>query len=213
MEELLRQYGYWMVIAGTLVQGDATAITAAFLAHRGIFSLTWVCTLLVLTTALENVVLYEIARTRGDAWAIGTDRMSRRIQTVLGWVRTRGIVLVVGSRFLLGLRAAAALACGIAHMPRAKYYWANLMGAVVWTTVMVIAGYSGGYVFSALAADFRRHELLVAMVLAAVVTIAVLWKTRGAEIVDLYGTTVMIERWAESGLSKRRKRMFRSSSK
>ncbi|MEO8098876.1 MAG: DedA family protein [Acidobacteriota bacterium] len=213
MEELLRQYGYWMVIAGTLVQGDATAITSAFLAHHGYFSLTWVCVLVTVTTMVENVVFYEIARWRGETLIQGTDKMSLHIQSVLGWVRTKGALLVIGSRFLVGLRAASALACGMSRMSRLKFFWSNLAGAVIWTGVMVGVGYSGGKLFSALATNFKRHELLMAGILAALVTIAVLWKTRGAEVVDLYETTVIIEKWAESGLKKRRKKKSRSSSK
>ena len=38
-EELIRQYGYWMVFGGTVLQGDATIIAAGFLAHRGYLNL------------------------------------------------------------------------------------------------------------------------------------------------------------------------------
>lgn len=191
------------------MEGDATVITAAFLAHRGYLNLTWVCVLAGLTTVVQNLALYELARRQGAALAEGTTRTALQIQKVLGWVRGRGALLLFASRFLLGVRSAAALACGVAKMPRALFFWSNLAGAVVWTVVMAAAGYSGGHLFTILVDDVKRHEWTVAGSLALAVTTTVLWKTRAAEVVDLTIAAGMIEGWAKSRLSKRRKRMSR----
>jgi len=206
IEELVRQYGYWMVAGGTLFEGDATVITAAFLAHRGYLNLAWVCVLAGLATVLQNIALYELARRRGGSLALGTNKTSLRVQKVLGWVRTRGALLLFVSRFLIGVRSAAALACGIAHMPRARFFWTNLAGAVTWTAVMGAVGYSGGHLFTIIVDDVKRHEWTVAAALAGTVTLTVLWKTRAADIVDLFGAAGMIETWAKSELLKHEKK-------
>ncbi len=195
MEELVRQYGYWMVVAGTVVEGDATVITAAFLAHRGYLSLLGVCLLAGITTVLENIALYEFALRRGSSLEQGSDKTSLRIHKVLGWVRTRGALLLFVSRFLIGIRSAAALACGIARMPRGTFFWSNLSGAIVWTIVMAAVGYSGGHLFTILVDDVKRHEWTVAAALAASVTVFMLWKTHASDIVDI---ATIIKRWPTS---------------
>lgn len=209
IEELVRQYGYWMVAGGTLVEGDATVITAAFLAHRGYLNLIWVCVLAGAATTLQNLALYELALRRGGSLAEGTGKTSLRIQRVLSWVQTRGALLLFASRFLLGIRSAAALACGVAKMSRARFFWTNLAGAVAWTGVMAAAGYSGGHLFTILVDDVKRHEWTVAAGLAVAITFGVLWKTRAAEVVDLTIAAGMIEGWAKSGFSKRKKKTSR----
>jgi membrane protein DedA with SNARE-associated domain len=198
IEELIRQYGYWMVAGGTLVEGDATLLAAAFLAHRGYLSLAWVCTLAGLTTVVQNHVMYELARRQGASLIEGTGKTSLRIQRVLGWVRARGALIVLASRFLLGVRSTAALACGIAQMPRRIFFWSNLVGAAVWTVAFAFAGYSGGHLFTLLVADVKRHEFTVAAGLAVVVTIGVLWKTHASDVVDQTIAAGMIEEWAKS---------------
>lgn len=177
-----------MVAGGTLVEGDATVITAAFLAHRGYLSLPWVCFVAGLMTTLQSLALYEIALRRGGAIAEGPSRTAQRIQRVLGWVRARGGLLLFASRFLLGVRSAAALACGVAGMPRARFFWTNLAGAAVWSAVFAAIGYSGGHLFTILVDDVQRYEWTIATLLAASVTVGVLWKTRAAEVVDLVVT-------------------------
>ena len=184
-----------MVAAGTIVEGDATVITAAFLAHRGYLSLLWVCLLAGVTTVVENVALYEVALRRDASLAQGTDKTSLRVQKVLGWVRTRGALLLFASRFLLGLRSSAALACGIARMPRSTFFWTNLAGAVAWTAAMAAAGYSGGHIFTILVDDVKRHEWTVAAVFTTSVTVFVLWKTHASDIVDI---ATIIKRWPTS---------------
>ena len=39
MHEQLLQYGYLLVFAGTILEGDATILAAAFLAHQGYLNL------------------------------------------------------------------------------------------------------------------------------------------------------------------------------
>jgi membrane protein DedA with SNARE-associated domain len=213
IEELIRQHGYWMVVFGTLFEGDATMLASSFLASRGYFNIYVVCWLVGITTTIQNQVLYEFARSRGPALAEGTGKMAIHIQKALGWIRKYGALLLFASRFMLGVRSTAGLACGIAQMPRGVFFWTNLAGAIVWTVAFGFAGYSGVSLLATLGADIKKHEVIVAAIVAVVVTLFVLWKSRAEEIVDLFGTAVIIEKWAISGLLRRRNKTSPKSSK
>ena len=184
-ENLIEQYGYWMVAAGTVIEGSTTVISSAFLAHRGYLNLGAVWSVATTATFVEGVALYEIARGRGTALAHNADAKSERIQKVLDWVKRRGVVLLLVSRFLFGVRTAVALACGVTHMPRGRYLAANLAGAVLWTSVVVAIGYSSGHAFTLLVSDVKRHEWTAFACIALVVFTAVLFKSRGRDFWDL----------------------------
>ena len=184
-EDLIQQYGYWMVAAGTLIEGSTTVISAAFLAHRGHLNLIAVCGVAGITTFSEGVVLYEVARSRGSALAHHADAKSPRIQKVINWVGQRGVPLVIASRFLLGVRTAILLACGASRMPRGEYMLANLAGAVLWTGVTAAIGYSSGHAFTYLVSDVKRHERTALLCLALAVLILVAVKSRGRDAWDL----------------------------
>lgn len=184
-EGLIEQYGYWMVAAGTLIEGSTTVISAAFLAHRGYLNLAAVCGVAGATTFLEGVVMYELARGRGSALAHHADAKSPRIQKVFAWVSRRGVPLVVISRFLLGVRTAILLACGASRMPRGEYMLANLAGAVLWTGVTASLGYSSGHAFTHLVADVKRHEGTALLCLALTVFVVVAVKSHGRDFRDL----------------------------
>lgn len=184
-EGLIQQYGYWMVAAGTLIEGSTTVISAAFLAHRGYLNLLAVCGVAGTTTFLEGVVMYELARSRGSALAHHADTKSQRIQKVLEWVSRRGVPLVIVSRFLLGVRTAILLACGASRMPRGEYMLANFAGATLWTVVTAAIGYSSGHAFTRLVTDVKRHEGTALLFLALTVFIIVAVKSRGRDFRDL----------------------------
>ncbi len=185
IDQLVQAYGYWMVMAGTVFEGDATVISAAFLAHRGYLHLGWICTVASVTTTLQNQLLYQLARKRGPALMTGTDRKAEHLRNVMGWVQRRGALFLFASRFLVGFRTAAALACGVADMPRATFFWTNLTGAIAWSIVMAAIGWSGGHLFRTLVDDVKRHEWTAAGVLVLVVFLLVLWRSRGWDWRDL----------------------------
>ncbi len=176
MGDLIQHYGYWMVLAGTIFEGDATLVTAAFLAHRGYLSLAVVCLLSGGSTVVANVFLYEAGRRQGARLA------SERAEKILGWVRARGSLLLLASRFLFALRSAIALACGVAQMPRARFYWVNLAGAVLWVGALAGAGYSGGRLFTLLVDDVKRHEWTAAAVIGLTVCVIALWRSHGRDV-------------------------------
>jgi membrane protein DedA with SNARE-associated domain len=174
IDQLVQHYGYWMVAGGILFEGNATIVSAAFLAHSGHLSLWWVCVIALATTTIENVVIYHVARVRGAALLAGTDKKALRLQRVLEFVRLRGAWILFASRFLVGWKSAVAVACGIAEMPQPTFQWANLGGAVVWTGFMAAVGYSGGKLMPSLISDVKQHEWTVAIVLALAVFAAVM---------------------------------------
>jgi len=180
VEELVREYGYWMGFGGTLFQPDATVIAASFLAHRGYLDLSWIFVTALLSTFLESTAYYELVRwKRPAAEAAFSGPSFARISRVINWVGRNGSLTLLLSRFLPGFRMAIVLVCGASRMSRARFFVFNLAGALLWVAVMEGAGYSGGNLYERLAGDVRRHEWRAALVLALVVILLVEFRTRG----------------------------------
>ena len=179
-EELIRQYGYWMVFGGTVLQGDATIIAAGFLAHRGYLNLGLAAGTALAATLVESTAHFELARrNRGRSSALTPSSVASRVTSVLAWLDRRGSRLILAARFLPGLRLTISLACGASGMPRWRFFSWNLAGSVVWVAVMEGLGYSGGHFFASLVTDVKRHEWTVAGLVVLAVVLLVEWRTRG----------------------------------
>ena len=64
-----------------------------------------------------------------------------RFDQAHGLLERYGAVFVLSFRFLYGIRNVAAAVCGMAKMPRQRFLVLNLIGAGVWATSFVAAGW------------------------------------------------------------------------
>src|SRR5262245_48862195 len=115
---VILQYGYALVFVAAAIEGDATLLTATFLAHRGYFKLDLVIFVAATATIAANQVYFWLGRRYGTqrVSAHSTHHMAQR---VMDWLHRYGTPLVIGSRFVYGFRVAIPLAAGASGMSRA----------------------------------------------------------------------------------------------
>ena len=79
--------------------------------------------------------------------------------------------LVIAVRFMYGLRIAGPLLLGVSHLlPPLRFAALNLVGALLWATLVGGAGYLFGRAMEMLLVDAKRYEaaLLGALLLAGI---------------------------------------------
>jgi membrane protein DedA with SNARE-associated domain len=164
----LLQYGYVLLFVAAALEGDASLLTATFLAHRGYFNLAGVIATAAVATCSANQVYYWLGRRHARS---ALDRLhSHRL---FGWLRKslarHSPLLLFVSRFLYGLRIAIPLGCGAVGMRPIVFLGLDVVGAVLWSTIIGLAGWAIGESLEVLIGDIRRHEALVALGLLVVV--------------------------------------------
>jgi len=164
LADLLARYGYALIFVAAAAEGDATLVTATFLAHRGYFSLLGVMFVSALATVTMNQVYFWTARSYGHE-RIARVRTHPAYGRVVEWVVRFGLPLVVMSRFIYGFRIAIPVVCGATRMSPVRFTAGDLLGASVWTLVIGSAGYAFGHLLSIAVDDLRRHEWWIALVL------------------------------------------------
>ena len=71
MELLLLKYGYLLLFAGVIVEGEAVLIAGSFLASRGYFNIGTVALVALAANTLSAQFYYTAARVRGRRWFEG----------------------------------------------------------------------------------------------------------------------------------------------
>jgi membrane protein DedA with SNARE-associated domain len=181
LEHLLQQYGYWFVYFGTLVEADATVITATFLARRGYLQIPLVLTVAGASTITVSQIWFWLARKRGQTLLERMSARHKRYARVRRWVETNGYVLVFFSRFLWGLRLAIPAACGATGMKAGRFAIIDAAGAVLWAGIVGTVGYAIAHAISRAWGNIRKHEDAIALGLLAVVSLIAMWRGRGAK--------------------------------
>lgn len=162
--ELLMRHGYAMVFVASAFEGDATLLAATFLAHRGYLSIGRVVLAAAAGSMAINQVYFWLARRYG-ARRLAELQGHRVYGRVLRWLGRYGAQLVVGSRFAYGFRIAIPAASGASGMSPVRFTLADILGSIVWSGSIGLAGYAIGHLLELLVDDLRAHEWWVAAAL------------------------------------------------
>jgi membrane protein DedA with SNARE-associated domain len=174
---ILLRYAYVALFVGCIVEGDATLITAGFLAHRGFLRLWLVILVAAVATTMANEFYYRVARIHGkDVFRQKADR-DPRLARVRNWIQSRGGLLLFCSRFMWGFRIAIPVACGAVAMRRTRFSAINAAGAIVWAVPVGLAGYFLGHGLELWLVHIRRYEWrIAALLLFGVFIVLLAWK-------------------------------------
>lgn len=178
LEHAIIQHGYLLLFAGTMVEGDAFLLAAAFLAHRGYLQLPWVLVVAAAATMAADQFYYQLARARGQAAFAAKAAVEPRFDRVRRWMERRGALLLFLSRFMYGFRIAIPVACGAVGMTAGRFALVNLLGSAFWAIAFGLAGYAFGNTVEILLADARRYELAIAVLLLAAAAVVAIVRAR-----------------------------------
>ncbi len=179
MPAVLLRYAYVALFVGSIVEGDATLITAGFLAHRGYLRLWLVILIAAAATTMANEFYYRVARAQGEDLFRQKAESDHRLARLRVWIQSQGALLLLFSRFMWGFRVAIPVACGAVAMRRARFSIVNAAGALLWSVSVGLAGYFLGHGLELWMTNIRRHEWeIAALLLIAVFLILLTWKRK-----------------------------------
>jgi membrane protein DedA with SNARE-associated domain len=172
---LLHGYGYALIFVGTLAEGETLLMLGGYFAHRGHLAL-W----LVIETAFVGAVcgdqlFFHVGRHHAARLLGRFPKLRDKVNVALRRIEDHQVKVVLGMRFLWGLRIALPIALGLSNMPTRRFTWLNLLSAAVWSSVFAIAGYAAGELVRQLEADVHRYEKWVAAVLILAAVLALAW--------------------------------------
>ncbi len=157
IEAIARQYGYWAVFFGILLEnlglpipGETVTLAGGFLAGSDQLNYWIVLGDAALGATLGGNFGYWVGRYGGWPLLTGLGKIFRVEEGQLIALReqfsenaTKAVFL---GRFVALLRIFASPLAGIAQMPYPKFMLYNTLGAVAWATIMVTLSYVAGQI-------------------------------------------------------------------
>ncbi|MFE8069861.1 DedA family protein [Marinobacteraceae bacterium S3BR75-40.1] len=176
LEGLIATYGYAAVGIGTFLEGETILVLAAFAASRGYLELPWVIVWAFLGTFFGDQLYFHIGRSKGQQFLQKRPSWQARSGKVFAWLERHPIGLILGFRFLYGLRTVTPFIIGASRVSTAQFLVLNLIGSVVWAIVFGVLGYVFGYTLELLLGDIKKFEVIGFVALGSIATVA--WLTR-----------------------------------
>jgi membrane protein DedA with SNARE-associated domain len=172
-QQLLREYleihGYWVLFAGTFLEGEAILIMAGFLAFQGYLHPGWVIVTAFAGSFLGDQFFFYIGRLKGKSLLRRFHFIARRFREALRLIEKYGAFVAFISRFTYGLRIVLPIILGITSLPSRTFLAINLASALVWAVIFSLAGYLFGKSASLFLEDVGTYEHYLLLTLAGII--------------------------------------------
>jgi len=165
--QLVNDYGYLAVFVACLLEGETILVLAGFAAHQGHLSLPLTLMIAFVAGALGDQIFFWIGRVWGRLLVKRFPGFRLRTLRIAELLRRHDVPLIVGIRFMYGLRIAGPIAIGISRVSPTRFAMLNLLGAAIWAPLVGGLGYLFGHTLELLLGDIQRFEVAAFMLIAA----------------------------------------------
>ncbi|MEM1094838.1 MAG: DedA family protein [Bacteroidota bacterium] len=166
------------------IPGDLAIAFCGYLASVGTLSFWPVVGLATVAGALGFMAMYEVGDRLGHM--VNDPRRMKwlpkeQIGTARRWLQRWGYAVVAANRYLSGARSVISLACGMAHMHRAKTALWSTVSAFVWTAMIVYGGYTVGENWSVIGDYLAQYGRIIVAVMVGIGAVVLIrwWRRRG----------------------------------
>jgi membrane protein DedA with SNARE-associated domain len=175
--QLIADYGYWVVLAGTLLEGESVLLLAGFAVHRGLLDMSTVIAIAVVGGFLGDQAFFYAGRHYGERILARFPKYAAPAARAKELLTRYHIPVILGVRFMYGLRAVLPFTIGMSGIPVLRFQVLNLIGAGIWASTGAGLGYLLGDAAEALLGELQHYEAVLFAAIA-VVALGYWWLSR-----------------------------------
>lgn len=169
--QILQDYGYPAVLLGTALEGETILLLGGMAAHLGLLSLKWVIVCAFFGSLLGDQLFFLLGRRHGKAFLAKRPTWQQRSERVFRIMERHQNLLIVGFRFLYGLRTITPFALGTSRVSYMRFAILNTVGAAMWSIAIGSAGFYFGQVAERLLGDVKHYQLALMGGIAAIASL------------------------------------------
>lgn len=168
LPEIVERYGYIAVLVGTFFEGETILVMAGYAAHTGRLSLPWVMLTAFVGSLLGDQTAFFVGHHYGNRLLERFPALRPGVERAGALLRRIQAPLLLGFRFVYGIRIATPIAAALAKVPLVRFVILNALGAALWSVLVSAAGYVFGQGLSRVFEHAKRFEHIVLGVIAVV---------------------------------------------
>lgn len=158
MEHLITQYGYAVLVVGTFLEGETILVLGGLAAHLGYLDLAGVMAAGFAGSFAGDQLFFHLGRRHGPGLLARFPAWRPRAERVLRLLERHQNLLMVGFRFLYGLRTVTPVALGMSRVAALRFLPLNAVGALLWAVAVAGAGALFGQAAEAALGHLKHYE-------------------------------------------------------
>lgn len=167
---LLRDYGYYVILVWTFLEGETIVIIAGMFSGRLGLN-PWIIALCAfIGSFLSDQIMFSLGKYKGESVLQRFPRLSANVDKAAALFKKYDIALILGFRFVYGVRNVTPILLGISGVSHRKFFFLNLIGAGVWALTFTFGGLYSGKTFMHLMTKLGHGVFYV--LLASIIVIA-----------------------------------------
>jgi len=159
LEHLFETYGYLAILIGTFLEGETILVLGSIASKLGYLKLPWVILCAFTGTLLGDQLFFFLGRYRGPAFLNHQPTWHTRAETVRRILKRHRIPIILGFRFLYGLRTVTPFVIGMSRIPIPEFVVLNVIGAALWAISIGALGYAFGHGLELILGNIKRYEI------------------------------------------------------
>ncbi len=180
LKDLVATGGYLAVFVAMVIEGVLAPIPSAailpfagLLAWEGTFSLPFVILVATSGATVGSLGAYAIGRFLGRPFLVKYGRLfrfeARHLDQVDSWFQRWGSWAVFLANSFTGFRSVISFPAGITRMPLRVFLPFTFFGALIWSAILVLAGFYLGEAAFAFAESLENFDLIVLATVAVII--------------------------------------------
>ncbi|MCL2075869.1 MAG: DedA family protein [Betaproteobacteria bacterium] len=145
--DLLSRYGYVVILVWTFLEGETCVIIAGMLANKLNLNLWLIALCAFIGSFSIDQIMFALGKYKGESMLSYFPRMAKNVDRASGLFKKYDVALILGFRFIYGVRNVTAILLGISKVNHAKFFILNFIGASIWALTFTFGGYYAGKAF------------------------------------------------------------------
>jgi len=166
IEEMIRAYGYYALFVGTLLEGETIMLLSGIAARQEFLELQWVIPIGFIGSLTGDQTIFFLSRLWLKRYINRWPSWQPRIARINALLEKHGTWFMFSFRFFYGIRNLTPVVIGASSVRTSRFVFLNVMGAMVWATVVGGLGYLLGELFLRLLG--RLHTVILILLGLAV---------------------------------------------
>jgi membrane protein DedA with SNARE-associated domain len=175
LETFIQNWGYWGLLLGTFLEGEAILLIAGFMAYAPagetpVLSLPLVMLIAALGGTFGDQFYFYLGRYHRDWLFRKFPGIPKKAAKIYEWIERYPDLLIIVCRFIYGFRITTPVVLGTSRLSALRFSIFNVVGAIIWSVTVSLAGYYLGNVVEKFIGDLHKiqHYIIGAIVFIAI---------------------------------------------
>lgn len=175
IEHLLTQYGYLAIFLCSIFEGETILTLAGFFVHKGYLYFFPAVVSAACGGMLGDQLCFFLGRYYGQRLLKHFPKLTPMVEKTNRMLCKHSSIIIILVRFMYGVRIAGPIAIGMSKIPFTRFAIFNIVGALLWATLILSVGVFFGESAHWISAEFQQYAriMLIIVVVFIIMTILV----------------------------------------